>query len=144
MAGYGPQQQPGPPVWATYIATADARATAAHVSEAGGQVVVEPMDVMAAGTMAVFRDPTGAFFSVWQPGEHRGAELFNQPGSYSWNELNTRELDRAQDFYGEVFGWGFETHGAGPMAYTEVRVGDRSVAGMLDMTGKVPEQIPAH
>ena len=31
------------------------------------------MDVMTAGRMAVFADPVGAVFGVWQPGEHKGA-----------------------------------------------------------------------
>ena len=42
-------------------------------SEAGGQVMVEPMDVMDLGTMAVFTDPTGAVCGVWQAGTFAGA-----------------------------------------------------------------------
>src|SRR5215210_6034585 len=61
------------PAWATYIATDDANATAAKVREAGGQVVMEPFDVMDSGRMAVFQDPAGAFIAAWQPGTHKGA-----------------------------------------------------------------------
>src|SRR5687767_8179522 len=49
VAGYGPQQNPGPPFWSTYIAVDDADAVARSVEAAGGQVVVAPMDVMEAG-----------------------------------------------------------------------------------------------
>jgi hypothetical protein len=40
-----------------------------------------PFDVMDAGRMAVFTDPSGAAFSVWQPHNHQGAGLVNEPGT---------------------------------------------------------------
>src|SRR6478609_11003978 len=49
VAGLGPQMNPGPPVWATYVNVADADATAAKVQAASGMVVMPPMDVMTAG-----------------------------------------------------------------------------------------------
>ena len=61
VAGLGPLMDEGqPPSWTTYVSVDDADKTAARVTEAGGQVLVEPMDVMAAGRMAVFMDPTSA------------------------------------------------------------------------------------
>ena len=87
-----------PPAWTTYVSTGDANATAAKVRAAGGTVAMEPMQVMDAGSMAVFQDPTGAFFAVWQPGSHKGAELFNKPGSLTWNELSTRDIGAAKSF----------------------------------------------
>src|SRR5690348_6408667 len=72
VAGVGPQQSPGPPFWSTYVSVANADDTAAKVKANGGQVIMDPMDVMSAGRMAVFQDPTGAFFSIWQPGETKG------------------------------------------------------------------------
>ena len=38
VAGIGPQQNPGPPVWANYVNVDDADAIAAKVTENGGQV----------------------------------------------------------------------------------------------------------
>jgi hypothetical protein len=55
--------------------------------------------------MAVFADPAGAVFSVWQAREHRGATVVNEPGSLNFNDLRTRDLDGARSFYGSVFGW---------------------------------------
>ena len=72
---------------------------------AGGTVLAEPDDVGDAGRMAVFADPAGAAFSVWQPKERRGAAVVNEPGSLNFNDLNTRDLEAAQAFYGAVFGW---------------------------------------
>src|SRR3954453_1214415 len=68
--------------WNTYIWVDDADETAAKVRDAGGTVLSEPFDVMGAGRMAVFADPEGAVFCVWQPGEHRGAELVNEHGAF--------------------------------------------------------------
>jgi len=145
VAGLGPQQNPGPPFWTTYVTVTDADATATKVKEAGGQVVMDPMDVMEAGRMAVFQDPEGAFFSVWQAGQHIGAGLVNEPVSLSWNELNTRNLDQAKQFYGEVFGWECVTQDmGGGMTYTEIKVDGNSAGGMMDMTGRVPDMVPAH
>ena len=143
IAGYGPQQSPGPPYWSTYVAVDDADDVTKRVEAAGGNVVVPPMDVMTAGRMAVYQDPEGSFFAVWQAGEHRGAQLVNEPGALCWNELNTRDLDQAERFYREVFGW--ETvRSAGDMTYLEAKVGGESVAGMLPMPPMVPEQVPSH
>jgi hypothetical protein len=64
-----------------------------------------PADVGDAGRMAVFADPAGAAFCVWQARGHRGAGIVNEPGSLNFNVLNTRDLDGACAFYGAVFGW---------------------------------------
>ena len=55
--------------------------------------------------MAVFTDPTGAFFGIWQAKSFIGAEVKGDAGAIGWNELNTRDPDAAKDFYGSVFGW---------------------------------------
>jgi predicted enzyme related to lactoylglutathione lyase len=144
VAGYGPQQNPGPPFWTTYVSVADADETAKKVEAAGGTVMMPPMDVMGAGRMAVFQDPQGAFISVWQPGDHKGAQLVNEPGSFSWNELNTRDVDGAKAFYTAVFGWGAVTHSEGPMPYTEFKLADQSIAGMMPMPPMVPAGVPPH
>jgi len=142
VAGFGPKMDPGPPFWATYIATDDADAVAAKVTDAGGQVVVPPMDVMDFGRMAVFTDDTGAFFSVWQAGSHPGAELVNEPNTLTWNELNTRNAEEAKAFYGAVFGWTSETSESPMMTYTEwFRDGD-VIGGMMHMGPQFPAEVP--
>jgi predicted enzyme related to lactoylglutathione lyase len=96
---------PAPPTWNTYVWVENADETAAKVTGAGGTVVSEPFDVMDAGRMAVFADPAGAVFCVWQPRNHRGAAVVNEHGSVNFNILNTRDADAASKFYGAVFGW---------------------------------------
>ncbi len=54
------QQNPGPPVWATYIAVESADGRGREVAAAGGQVILPPMDVLDVGRMAVFTRPASA------------------------------------------------------------------------------------
>lgn len=147
VAGMMPLMQEGqPPAWSTYVSVADAKSTAAAVAEARGSVIAEPMDVMGLGAMAVFADPTGAVFGIWQPGTFPGAGIVNEPGALSWNELNTRDLAGAKEFYGAVFGWTFEDNDMGEAGtYTTINPGESMVGGILDMTERgVPEEVPAH
>jgi predicted enzyme related to lactoylglutathione lyase len=113
VAAVGSQPEGGPPmaVWNTYVWVESADEAASKVQDAGGRVVVEPFDVMDAGRMAVFADPEGATFCVWQAKEHKGARIVNEPGSLNFNGLNTRDAQAAKSFYGSVFGW--ETLGLG-------------------------------
>ena len=136
-----------PTAWATYVSVADAAQTAARVQEAGGAVLVPPMDVTDLGRMAVFADPTGAVFGVWQPGTFSGAELVNEPGSLCWNELLTRNADAGKAFYGAVFGW--QAGGPGftgaPESYTVWELDGRGVGGMMQMSEPFfPAAVPPH
>ncbi|HEY5710238.1 MAG TPA: VOC family protein [Solirubrobacterales bacterium] len=147
VVGMMPLMQEGqPPAWSTYVSVANATETATAVSEAGGTTIAEPMDVMGLGTMAVFADPTGAVFGIWQPGTFPGAGLVNEPGALSWNELNTRDVDGAKAFYGTVFDWTFEDNDMGEAGqYTTISLGEDMVGGILSMDERgVPEQVPAH
>jgi predicted enzyme related to lactoylglutathione lyase len=147
VAGMMPHQQEGQPTaWTTYVSVDDAAASAAAIKEAGGTVIVEPLDVMDLGTMAVFVDPTGAAFGVWQPGTFHGSGLVNEPGAISWDELNTRDLAAAKEFYGPVFGWTFDDQEMdGGETYSMIVLGEGPVGGILDLAARqVPEAIPAH
>jgi predicted enzyme related to lactoylglutathione lyase len=142
VAGFGPAQNPGPPFWATYISVADVDTIAKKVEQAGGTVIVAPMDVMEAGRMAVFQDSQGGFVSAWQPGQMKGAQVVKEPGSLSWNELNTRDVEGSKAFYSAVFGWDTVTQTGGSMDYTECKVGGEPIAGMVEMAPNVPDQVP--
>jgi uncharacterized protein len=91
--------------WNTYVSVESADEAAAKVSDGGGLVLVQPFDVGGAGRMAVFSDPEGAAFCVWQARDHKGAQIVNQPGSLNFNGLNTRDADGAKAFYSSLFGW---------------------------------------
>src|SRR5262249_22309153 len=74
-----------------------------------------PFDVMDAGRMAVFMDPEGAAFCVWEAKTHKGARIVNENGSLNFNGLNTRNAGAAKEFYGAVFGWETLPLGSGEM-----------------------------
>ncbi len=139
-------QEGQPTAWATYISVADADDTAEKVKAQGGNVIVEPMDVMDIGRMAFFADPTGAVFGIWQPKSFAGADLVNEPGSLCWTEVYTRDAETEKSFYPAVFGWGTSNpsfEGAGD--YTIWEVNGKPVGGMMPMSGEsFPEQVPNH
>jgi predicted enzyme related to lactoylglutathione lyase len=136
-----------PTAWSTYVSVADADETAAKVKAAGGSVVVEPMDVMDIGRMAVFADPTGAVFGIWQPKSFAGADLVNEPNSLCWNEVLTRDADADRAFYPAVFGWvaGRPSFAGAPDTYTVWQLDGKPVGGMMQMTSEAfPAEVPPH
>jgi predicted enzyme related to lactoylglutathione lyase len=146
VAGASPKMEDDQPcVWATYVSVADADETLGKVRDAGGTVVVEPLDVMGMGKMAIFTDPTGATCGIWEPGTFVGAELVNEDGTFGWNELGTRDIAPAREFYGKVFGWSVEEQDMGDMGtYYIWKDGEAVRGGMIDMTGMAPEEAPPH
>ena len=117
--------------WSTYVASADADQTCAAAIASGGEVVMDVMDVLDAGRMAVLRDPAGAQVSVWQPGEHQGYEVHGEPGAPIWSELMTRDIATARSFYGSVFGWTSQQQEFDGVSYTVWKHRDRLVGGAL-------------
>ena len=63
-----PQMEGEPNHWNVWFSVASADDAAARITELGGSLLVEPMD-MPVGRMAVGRDPQGAVFSLLQPSE---------------------------------------------------------------------------
>jgi predicted enzyme related to lactoylglutathione lyase len=103
--GSVPEGAPPAAAWNTYISVDGADETTSKVRDSGGSVATEPFDVMDAGRMAVFTDPEGAAFCVWEAKKHAGAQIVNEHGSLNFNDLNTRDIESAKSFYGSVFGW---------------------------------------
>ena len=118
-----PEGAPPMATWNTYIWVDSADDAAAKVKAGGGQVITEPFDIMDAGRMAVFSDPEGAVFCVWQAKQHKGAKVVNEHGALNFNALNTRDPEGAKQFYGSVFGWGTLDLGGGS-AWTLPGYGD--------------------
>ncbi len=113
VAGLGPKMDPNmPTVWMTYVNVDSVDDTITKITANGGTVLAPAMDVMEAGRMAIFADPLGAVIGLWQPNQHTGAQLVNEPGTLCWNELITTDLDKSKGFYKAVFGW--EANDQGP------------------------------
>jgi uncharacterized protein len=105
--------------WNTYFWVDSADETATRVRDAGGGVLMEPFDIKPdAGRKAVFTDPEGAAFCVWQAKSNKGAQLVNEPGTLVLNGLNTRDVEGAKSFYASVFGWRTLTLDGGAQMWT--------------------------
>ncbi len=141
--GQEQQSQGMPPHWLSYVSVADVEESAARAKSLGGQVLQEPMDVMDSGRMALVQDPIGAVLALWQPGEHQGADLANEPGSFTWNELATADTQKAGQFYTSLFDWSTQIQEMPETTYTTFLNGDRMNAGMLQMTEEWGD-IPPH
>jgi uncharacterized protein len=71
-------------------------------------------------------------------------------GTFYWNELMTRDVERAKKFYADTIGWSFDgmpmPDGGG--TYWVAKMGDQPVAGILDISapefGPVPESWMAY
>jgi len=135
-----------PPAWTVYIGSDNVDTTAEAIRAAGGEIAMAPMDVMDAGRMCIFRDPTGAFAAVWQAGTHHGAEAQRETGTVDWVELETRDVPAAKRFYNAVFGWGENSSPMGPGQpdYTEWKLGDESLGGAMDISATAPPEMPAN
>jgi predicted enzyme related to lactoylglutathione lyase len=94
-----------PSTWSAYVASADASETCAEALASGGDVVMDAMDILTAGRMAVLRDPGGAQISVWEAGDHHGYQLHGEAGAPLHSELLTADLASSSSFYHAVFGW---------------------------------------
>ena len=135
VGGIGPVSDPlRPPAWSIYLATRDADDTASKVTANGGDILFEPTDVADLGRFAVFNDPTGATFSVWQPGRNKGAEVVGEDGALSWAELMTPDLNIAKTFYEHVFPLhARDIDMAGGGSYTLLETDTESVAGAMEI-----------
>jgi predicted enzyme related to lactoylglutathione lyase len=138
------QEEWQPPSWNVYIAVSDVEETAEKVKDADGDVIVEPMDVGDQGRMAFFADPTGAAFGVWQANENTGMDVVSQPGAPAWHQVNTREPDKAEEFYKAVFGWESEQIDTGGTDYWQYTADGKNAAGMFRMGDDFPDDVPAH
>src|SRR5574341_980042 len=117
-----------PPNWMSYVTVESADAAAGKARELGGKILMEPFDVMEHGRMAIVQDPTGAVLALWQPRQHIGVQVRDEPDSLCWNELYTKDTAKATAFYTGLFGWQARTDAG---RYTEWLRGGTAVGGMI-------------
>jgi uncharacterized protein len=62
------QPMPGAPsAWMPYVLVDDIAAATAKARSLGATILRDVMEVMDAGSLSIFRDPTGAVLGLWQP-----------------------------------------------------------------------------
>jgi uncharacterized protein len=72
------------------------------------------------------------------------AQQSSEHGNFYWNELMTRDVEKAKKFYGDTIGWSFE---AMPMpeggTYWVAKMREKPVGGLFDISapafGPVPQ-----
>jgi predicted enzyme related to lactoylglutathione lyase len=119
-----------PPHWNPYVQVENADATAAKAKELGGKVVEAPFDVMTFGRMAVLQDPTGVYFNIWQPRDHIGTTIDDEPGTFCWADLSTPDPDKSVPFFEGLFGWKIGPMPPYPPQYPVVQNNGRAIAGV--------------
>ena len=70
-------------------------------------------------------------------------------GTFYWNELMTRNVERAKKFYAETIGWSYEAMPMpGGATYWVIKMGGEPAGGILDISGPdfgpVPESWMAY
>ncbi|SEG91448.1 hypothetical protein SAMN05444920_107267 [Nonomuraea solani] len=132
------------PAWLVYFQAPDADVITKTIEQAGGAVLAAPADIEGQGRMAVYADPAGASFAVWQPGATKGLGLVTEPGSLGWVELYVPDPGGIQPFYRSVFGWHVEDLPMGDLPYPVISPagGDESsaMAGIV----RLPDGDEAH
>ncbi|HEY5835728.1 VOC family protein [Streptomyces sp.] len=130
----------GQSAWCLYLASRDAAATAEKVKAAGGELLMEPMQVGDFGTMALAKEPSGAVLGVWQAGRHQGFEKRGEPGSYVWAEIFTRDPDKTDAFLPKVFPYKVQKMADEHIDFKVFRIGDNANPALGRM--KMGEDFP--
>jgi predicted enzyme related to lactoylglutathione lyase len=132
-----------PSTWLSYVTVESVDETVTRARALGATVLADAFDVMDVGRMALIGDPTGALFAAWEPKRHTGAGIKDDPGSLCWNELGTRDMDRAVAFYSALFGWTPQAFEDSPVPYTLMMNGETPVGGLYAMLPSM-EGVPPH
>jgi hypothetical protein len=59
-----------------------------------------------------------------------------------WNELLTRDIARAREFYGQLFGWEFADYPASESEYSVVSQHGEETSGLLQMDARWGDMLP--
>src|SRR5262249_28394991 len=124
-----PHCSPGapPPHWLGHVQVEDVDETVEKAKNAGGKLAAGPFDMGEGGRMAIIGDPQGAFLSAYRP--HREGPVAE--GVFVWDELGTRDVEAAQRFYGEVFGWTTKDMGPDFGGYKIFQAGETGIGGLM-------------
>jgi predicted enzyme related to lactoylglutathione lyase len=126
-----------PPHWLSHIRVEKLKDTIEKATAAGGKLAAGPFDMGEVGGIAIIADPQGAYVSAFEPeGEGPVPE-----GVFVWDELGTTDIDGAQRFYEEVFGWTTSDMGPDYGGYRIFNRGETGIGGLMTLPDN---SIPAH
>lgn len=136
VAGIGRAPAASQVGWLTYVRVADVAEILARAENAGGTGLLGPTPAGPDTDIALLTDAGGVPFGLLAGS---GVEVVDEPNTWAMSSLHTTDVDRADAFYGNVFGWELATvPGAG---FAEWRLGDRRVAVVTATDGVA---VPPH
>jgi len=77
-------------------------------------------------------------------GKEMVMDVFKTHGAVSWQELATNDIEQAGSFYSGVFGWQTEQDDTADMKYTEIKVGESRIGGIMPARGEAPSRWRAY
>jgi hypothetical protein len=63
-------------------------------------------------------------------------------GNFYWNELMTRDVERAKTFYADTMGWSFDAMPMPDGTYWIAKMGDTAVGGLFDISSPDYKGVP--
>ncbi len=126
-----------PPHWLGHVAVENLEQTIDKARSAGGRLAAGPFEMSEVGRVAIIADPQGAYVGLYQPeSDGPGSE-----GVFVWDELGTTDVDGAQRFYEQVFGWTTSDMGPEYGGYRIFNRGETGIAGLMTLPdGSIPGQ----
>ena len=136
--GFGKAMEGAPPPhWLSHVRVDKLEPTIERARSAGGRLAAGPFEMDEVGRVAIIGDPQGAYLGIFEPvGEGPVPE-----GVFVWDELGTTDVDAAQRFYEQVFGWTTTDMGSQYGGYRVFNVGETGIAGFMGLSDS---PIPAH
>ena len=72
------------------------------------------------------------------------AQSSSEHGNFYWNELATRDVEKAKKFYGETIGWTFEGMPMPDGTYWVAKMGGKAIGGLFPISGAQWQGVPEH
>ncbi len=137
-----PEGAPYPPHWMPYVTVEACDAALEQLKALGGSVYFGPEDIPNVGRFAMVADDQGVGFAVVSLHDDPQARVGDyRHGEFCWYTLATRDVAKAQAFYGALVGWSaVETDMAGPPQLIFTR-GGAPTASLLPVVG---DAMPPH
>ncbi len=137
MPAFNPQMSSA---WNSYVTVENLDESIKKAESLGAKVLMPAMDVLDSGKMATIQDPTEAIISLWEPKNHIGAQVINTIGAMGWNELYVHDLEKAKQFYADLFGWTYDVDSES--GYVMIKNNDRANGGMLTIAPEMQGMVP--
>jgi uncharacterized protein len=116
-----------PPHWLSHIRVEKLDDTVEKAKRAGGKLAAGPFEMGEVGRVAIIADPQGAYVGAYEP----ASEGPPAEGVFVWDELGTTDVDGAQRFYENVFGWTTQDMGPDYGGYRVFNRGGTGIAGVM-------------